>query len=196
MKIVLLRSFLLLVFLGVLPLSCCRQATRDYIYLPGLDLQLTDAVGTPLPSGARISTAELRAMLRFRIDYVAQGPAGSPFGGAAQALQCPAEGRSGLKSDVTEVVLTSTGLFNGRAAGQSLNSFVHCSTANSPTDFPLFQLADSLNTKKGQAYRLNQPVVLRISPRPTDNAQQQFQVRVRQADASERTQRTQDIVWN
>ena len=196
MKIVLLRSFLLFVFLGVVPLSCCRQATRDYIYLKGLDLQLTDAVGTPLPSGARTSAAELRATLRFRIDYVAQGPAGSPFSGAAHALQCPAEGMSGLKSNVTEVVLTSTGLFNGRAAGQSLNSFVRCFTANSPTEFPLSQLADSLNTKKGQAYRINLPIVLHISPKPTDNAQQQFQVRVRQANASELTQLTQDIVWN
>ena len=196
MKTILFRSFLLLVLLGVLPVSCCRQATRDYVYLKEMTLELADAAGSPLSSGARTSAAELRATLRFRIDYVAQGTAGSPFIGTAQALQCPAEGMNGFKSDVTEVVLTSTGLFNGRAAGQSLNSFVRCSTANSPTEFPLSQLADSLNTKKGQEYRINLPIVLRISPRPTDNAQQQFHVRVRVAGSQELTQTTPDITWN
>ena len=196
MQTILLRSCLLLVFLGVLPVSCCRQATRDYVHLKELALELADAAGNPLPSGTRTSAAELQATLQFRIDYIALGPTGWPFIGSAQALQCPAEGMSGLKSAVTEVVLTSTGLFNGRAAGQSLNPFVRCFTANSPTEFPLSQLADSLNTKKGQAYRINLPIVLRISPKPTDNAQQQFQVRVRQANASELTQLTQDIVWN
>ena len=196
MKTILLRLFLLLVLLGVLPVACCREATRDYMYLKEMTLELADAVGSPLPSGARTSAAELRATLRFRIDYVAQGPAGSPFIGTAYALQCPAEGMSGLKSDVTEVVLTSTGLFNGRAAGQSLNSFVRCHTANSPIDFPLSQLADSLNTKTRQAYRINLPIVLRISPKPSDNARQQFHVRVRVAGGQELTQTTPDIIWN
>ena len=196
MKTILLRSCLLFVFLGVLPVSCCKQTTRDYIYLKEMTLELADAAGSPLPSGARTSAAALRATPRFRIDYVAQGPNGSPFVGTAQALQCPAEGMNGLKSDVTEVVLTSTGLFNGRAAGQSLNSFVLCATANSPTEFPLSQLADSLNTKTSQGFRINSPIVLRISPKPTDNARQQFQVQVRVAGGQELTQSTPDIIWN
>jgi len=196
MKTILLRSFLLLVLLGVLPVSCCKQATRDYVYLKEMTLELAEAPGRPLSSGARTSAAELRATLRFRIDYVAQGTAGSLFIGTAQALQCPAEGSNGLKSDVAEVVLTSTGRFNGRAAGQSLNSFVRCYTANSPTEFPLSQLADSLNTKTRQEYRINLPVVLRISPKPSDNAQQQFRLQVRVAGGQELTQTTPDIVWN
>ena len=196
MKTVLLRSFLLLVFLGVVPLSCCRQATRDYTYLKDLDLQLTDAAGTPLTSGARTSAAELRATLHFRLDYIAQQPLGAPFAGQALALQCADEGMKGLKSAVTEVVLTSTGLFNGQAAGQSLNAFVRCSTTGNPAEFPLSQLVDSLNTKTWQLTQLYAPLVLRISPKPTDNARQQFQVRVRLANASELTQRTPDIIWN
>lgn len=196
MQTILLRSCLLLVFLGVLPVSCCRQATRDYVHLKELALELADAAGNPLPSGTRTSAAELQATLQFRIDYIALGPTGWPFIGSAQALQCPAEGMSGLKSAVTEVVLTSTGLFNGRAAGQSLNPFVRCFTANSPTEFPLSQLADSLNTRRGQEYRINKPIVLRISPKPTDNAYQQFRVQVRVAGGQELTQSTPAIIWN
>jgi hypothetical protein len=197
MKPVLLRSFWLLVFWGAVPLSCCRQATREYTYLKGLDLQLTDAAGTPLTSGARTSAAELRAMLHFQLDYIAaQQPLGAPFAGQALALQCADEGTKGLKSAVTEVVLTSTGLFNGQAAGQSLNAFVRCSVAGSATAFPLSQLVDSLNTKTGQLTPFDAPLVLHIGPKPSNNARQQFQVRVRLADASERTQRTPDIVWN
>lgn len=196
MQTVLLRSFLLLVFLGVLPVSCCRQATREYVYIKEMTLALADAAGSPLSSGARTSAAELRATLRFQIDYVAQGPAGAPFTGQAQALQCPTEGTKGWKSAVTEVVLTSTGLFNGRTAGQSLNAFVRCSTAGSPTEFPLAQLADSLNSKSWQLYRFGDPLVLRISPKPADNARQQFQVRVRVANARELAQSTPEVIWD
>ena len=196
MKTVLLRSFFLLVFLGVLPVSCCRQATRDYWYLKSITLALADAAGTPLTSGAQTSAAELRASLRLQFDLIAQGSVGSPFIGSAQALQCADEGTKGLKAEVAEVVLTSTGLFNGRAAGQSLNSFVRCSIRNNQTGFPLSQLADSLKSKTWQLYRLSDPIELRISPKPTDNARQQFQVRLRLADTQELKQSTPDIIWN
>ncbi|GAA3990710.1 hypothetical protein GCM10022407_38990 [Hymenobacter antarcticus] len=166
------------------------------MYLKEMALELAEVPGTPLVSGAHTSAAELRATLRFRIDYVALAPAGLAFISTAQALQCPAEGSNGLKADVTEVVLTSTGLFNGRGAGQSLNSFVRCYTANSPAEFPLSQLADSLNTRRGQESRINLPIVLRISPKPTDNARQQFHVRVRVAGGQEIAQTTPDIIWN
>ena len=179
--------------MGVLPVSCCRQATRDYLYLQELALELADAAGSPLTSGARTSTAELTATMRFKLNFVAQGPTGSPFTGPAQALQCADEGMKGLKSDVTEVVLTSTGLFNGKPAGQSLNSFARCSGKYNRTEFPFSQLVDSL--KAWQSYGLLSPIVLRISPKPTDNARQQFQVRVRLANAQELTQRTPDIMW-
>ncbi|WP_143164052.1 hypothetical protein [Hymenobacter daecheongensis] len=161
-----------------------------------MDLGLADDAGKPLTSGARTSAAELRATLRFQLDFVAQGSAGSPFIGPAQALQCADEGTKGLKSEVTEVVLTSTGLFNGRAAGQSLNSFVSCSVENSRAEFPLSQLPDSLKTKTWQLYRLNSSIVLRISPKPADNARQQFQIRLRLANAQELTQSTPDVIWN
>lgn len=196
MKTVFLRSFLLLLFLGVLPVSCCPQATRDYLYLQTLALELTDAAGRPLPSGTHTSAAELRATLRFQVDYVAQGPTGAPFTSQALALQCADEGTQGLKAAVTEVVLTSTGLFNGQAAGQPLNAFVRCSTAGNPTEFPLSHLADSLNSKSWQLSKLYVPLVLRISPKPTDNARQQFQVQVRVAGGQELTQSTLAVIWD
>ena len=181
-------------------MSCCQQATRDYVYIRALELELADAAGTPLTSGARTTAVELRATLQFRLDVVAQGPTGAPFLGSAYARSCPSEGSKGLKAAVAEVVLTSTGLFNGVVAGQSLNGFVRCSLGNSigrsGADFPLSQLADSLNSNKDQGLRLNRPVFLRISPKPTDNARQQFQLRVRGGNAPDLTQTTPEIIWN
>lgn len=72
MKTILLRSCLLLLFLGMLPVSCCRQATRDYMYFKGMSLTLADAAGSPLLSGASTSATELRATLQLQIDYIAQ----------------------------------------------------------------------------------------------------------------------------
>lgn len=196
MKTILLRSCLLLVFLGILPVSCCQQTTRDYAYFKGMYLDLADATGNPLLNGSNTSTAALRATLRLQIDYIAQGPPSTFFINQAHAFQCEDEGTKGLKSAVTEVVLTSTGLFNGQAAGQSLNAFVRCTSATDPTEFPLSQLADSLNSKRWQFYQLGAPLVLHISPKPTDNGRQQFQVRVRVAGSQDLTQSTAAIIWN
>lgn len=196
MKTLLLRSCLLLVFLGVLPGSCCQQTTRDYMFFKAISLDLADAAGSPLFSGSRTSAAGLRATLLLQIDYIAQTPTSGLFLSQAHALQCKDEGTKGLKAAVTEVVLTSTGLFNGRAAGQSLNAFVRCESATNPTQFPLSQLADSLNNKRWQFYQLGAPLVLHISPKPTDNANQQFQIRVRVAGGQDLTQSTPAIIWN
>jgi hypothetical protein len=200
MTTILFRTLLLLVFLGVLPVACCKQETLDYIYIQGMTLALADAAGAPLLSGANTTTAALEATLRFQFGLVAQAPSGEPFAGPAQATRCPDEGTKGLKTAVTEVVLTSTGLFNGQVAGQSLNAFVRCSLGNNGgsrgADFPLSQLADSLNAKNEQGLRIYQPVFLRISPKPTDNARQQFQVRLRVASAPDLTQSTPEISWN
>ena len=196
MKTVLFRSLLLLVFLGVLPVACCRQATRDYAYLKDLFLELADAAGTPLASGARTSANEVRLTMQFRLDYIARGAVGTPFTGSVQAFQCAEEGSKGLKTAVAEVGLTSTGLFNGQAAGQPLNAFVRCTIGRNGPDFPLAQLADSLNTKKWYLYRRFEPIVLRVSPKPADNARQQFQVRVRTVDAQQLTQTTPAIIWD
>jgi hypothetical protein len=196
MKTLLRRSCLLLVFLGGLPVSCCQQTTRDYMFFKALSLDLADAAGNPLLSGSSTSAVELRATLLLQIDYIAQVPTSALFVSQAQALQCKDEGTKGLKAAVTDVVVTSTGLFNGRAAGQSLNAFVRCESATNPTPFPLAQLADSLNSKRWQRYQLGAPVVLHISPKPTDNASQQFQVRVRVAGGQDLTQRTPAISWN
>ena len=196
MNLVLFRSFLLLVFLGVLPVACCQQATRDYVYLKEVVLELADAAGSPLANGARTSTAELRLALQFRLDYVARGAGGAPFTGSAQAFQCAEEGQKGFKAGVAGVELTSTGLFNGQAAGQPLNAFVRCTIGRNGPDFPLAQLADSLNTKNWYLYRRYEPVVLRISPKPADNARQQFHVRVRTVDAQQLTQTTPAIIWD
>ena len=196
MKAVLFRSLLLLLFLGVLPVACCRQATREYAYLKDLFLELADAAGTPLASGARTAANEVRLTLQLRLDYIARGAIGAPFTGVVQAFQCAEEGQKGFKAGVAGVELTSTGLFNGQAAGQPLNAFVRCSLGRGGPDFPLAQLADSLNTKKWYLYRRYEPIVLRISPKPADNARQQFQVRVRTVDAQQRTQTTPAIVWD
>lgn len=196
MNLVLSRSFLLLVFLGFLPVACCRQATRDYAYLKEVVLELADAAGSPLANGARTSTSELQLALQFRLDYVARCAGGAPFTGAAQAFQCAEEGQKGFKAGVAGVELTSTGLFNGQAAGQPLNAFVRCTLGRSGLDFPLAQLADSLNTKKWYLYRRYEPIVLRIRPKPADNARQQFQVRVRTVDAQQLTQTTPAIIWD
>lgn len=196
MKTLLLRSCLLLVFLGLLPGSCCQQATRDYVYFQAIRLDLTDAAGTPLLSGSRTAAAELRATLLLQFDYIAQGPPSALFLPQAHALQCAQEGTKGLKAAVTEVVVTSTGLFNGQPAGQSLNAFVRCASATNPTPFPLSQLADSLNSNRWQFYQLGAPLVLHISPKPTDNDRQQFQVRVRVVGGQDLTQSTPAIIWN
>lgn len=180
----------------MLPVSCCRQTTRDYMYFKGISLALADAAGSPLLSGASTSATELRATLQLQIDYIAQRPPSALFLNQAQALQCADEGSKGLKSAVTDVVLTSTGLFNGQAAGQSLNTFVRCTGPSNPTAFPLSQLADSLNSKRWQLYQLGAPLVLHISPKPADNARQQFQVRMRVVGGQELTQRTPAIIWN
>jgi hypothetical protein len=166
------------------------------MYFKAMSLALADAAGNPLLSGAHTSATELQATLQLQIDYIAQRPSNALFLGQAQALQCAEEGSKGLKSAVTDVELTSTGLFNGQAAGQSLNAFVRCTSPRNPTAFPLSQLADSLNSKRWQLYQLGAPLVLYISPKPADNAYQQFRVRVRVAGGQELTQSTPAIIWN
>ena len=190
------RTLLTLTFLGLIPVGCCKQVTREYVRPQELLLVLAEpAPDSPaLASGARTSAPELLASVRFRYEYVAAVSAGSPFVGAAYALQCPAEGMSGMKDKIAAVAVTSTGLFNGVAAGQSLQHLVRCRTGPGRAEFPLAQLADSLSARKLD--QLYETVTLRIGPRPADNAAQQFRVSVRLGNGQEVAQLTPAIVWN
>lgn len=186
---------LTLVFSGLIPVSCCQQVTREYVRPQELVLALAEAAGQPaLTSGARTAAPELLVSIRFRYEYVASVSAGLPFVGSAYALQCAPEGMRGLKEKVAAVAVTSTGLFNGVTAGQSLQQFVRCRTGTGRAEFPLTQLADSLNARKID--QLGDTFTLRISPKPADNARQQFRVSVRLDNGQETAQVTSEIIWN
>ena len=148
----LFRLLLLLVFVGVLPVGCCTELPPPHLRIRGFDLYLTEpptTINTRLTSGIRTSAPELLTTVRFQFDAVAATRGSLPFVGSAQALQCEEPGGKGLKEAlaVDIVEFTSTGVFNGVAAGQSLQWFVRCTGGYSrPTEFPLGQLADSLST--------------------------------------------------
>ncbi|UPL48903.1 hypothetical protein [Hymenobacter sublimis] len=196
----LLRMLLLLIFLGVVPMACCKEELREYANVQAIRLFLSESVNGPaITSGTRTTAAQLRATVQLEYHYVAVAPSGSWFSGNAMALQCPEPGGKGLKDKVESVSFTSTGLFNGVAAGQSLEQFVRCSAGNSRyqgVTFPLAQLADSLNTwKSGKYGELNYPLELVISPKPTDNVQQQFLLRIRLQSGKQLEQTTPTFVW-
>ncbi|HEX8329998.1 MAG TPA: hypothetical protein VF629_20850 [Hymenobacter sp.] len=160
-------------------------------------LALAEAAnGTVLASGARTSAPELVASVRMVLDLVAARSGGSPFSGAAYALSCPEGGELGLKEAIASVEVTSTGLFNGIAAGQSLQRFVQCSDEYSTRKFPLAQLADSLNKKESYPMWAYRTIRLHISPKPADNSAQQFEVRLQLANGQELTQLTPAIIWD
>ncbi|UYZ63801.1 hypothetical protein [Hymenobacter weizhouensis] len=198
----LIQTLLLGVFLGMVPLGCCKDEPREYVTVRGLKLYLSEpAPGSPLlNSGARTSAPELLTTVRLEYNYVAAAPVGALFTSQAVAWSCEAPGRKGLKDKVTAVTFTSTGLFNGVAAGQPLNQFVRCSGGRSyhqGAEFALAYLADSLNSwKSGEYGDLNTPLYLRISPKPRDNAHQQFQLRLRFASGHEVVQTAPDIRWD
>jgi hypothetical protein len=198
----LLRGLLFLVFMGLVPVACCREE-RDYANIRELLLYLSEpGVNSPaLLTGARTSAPELMTTVRLQYDYLTAAPTSSLFGSQAMAFQCEGPGIKGLKDKVASITFTSLGLFNGVAAGQSLEQFVRCSGGNSKFQnlrFPLAQLADSLNTWKAGEFdgQLDIPLELYISPLPRDNAQQQFQLRIQLQSGKEVVQTTPAIIWN
>lgn len=196
-----LRPLLVLIFTGLVPIGCCKESALDYANLRELALYLAESASASaaLTTGSRTTAPELILTVRPEYDYLAAAPVGSWFAGQAMALSCPEPGGKGLKDKVADVLFTSTGLFNGVATGQSLQQFVRCSGGNSHyqgLDFPLSQLADSLNKwKGGDLGELNRIFELRISPKPRDNAQQQFQLLIRMVSGKEVRQSTPVIIW-
>ncbi|WP_125921512.1 hypothetical protein [Hymenobacter lapidarius] len=156
------------------------------------------APGSPLlVAGARTSAPELLVTVRLDVDLVAAARSGSPFVGQAHAWQCEDGGAKGLKDKVSVVTFTSNNVFNGVPAGQSLETFVRCTggySRYSNRDFPLAQLADSLN--RWQSADLGGPLSLRIGPKPTGGAPQQFPVRIRTNSGKELAKATPEIIWD
>jgi hypothetical protein len=187
------------VFLGLVPVACCSDETREYARFGKIDLRLTEAApGSPvLVTGARTSAPELLIDLGFQYEFVAAAGVASPFTGRAYAWQCEEPGRRGLKDKLTAVTLTSNRAFNGVPAGQSLEAFVRCTAGSSrysTLDFPLAQLDDSLNTWISPEFYA--PVVLRIGPKPAGGAPQQFTVRLRTSSGQELEQAAPEIIWD
>ncbi|WP_035562545.1 hypothetical protein [Hymenobacter sp. IS2118] len=194
----LIKLFLTLLFLGLVPVACCREEKRDFASLREIMLFMTEpAPGSPvLIEGARTSAPELLVAVRLDVDLVAGTWGGSPFVSQAQAWQCEDGGMKGLKEKVAAVTLTSNNAFNGVPAGQSLETFVRCTggyNRYSNLDFPLAQLADSLS--KWQAPDLYMPISLRIGPKPTGGTPQQFTLRIRTASGRELAKATPEIIW-
>jgi hypothetical protein len=193
------RPFLTLVFLGLVPVACCPEETRDYVKFGNVNLTLTEAApGSPaLVAGARTSAPELLVGLRFEYEFVVAAQGGSPFVSQAHALQCEEPGGKGLKDKLTAVTLTSNSPFNGVPAGQSLEAFVRCTAGSSRysnLDFPLTQLDDSLNA--WQSPEFYAPVKLRIGPKPTGGTPQRFTVRIRTSSGQEIEQSAPEIIWD
>ena len=194
-------TLLFLVFMGILPVGCCKEEVRDYANLRAMKLLLTEPGpgSSQLASGSRTTASELVTTIIPEYDFVTLAPAGALFTGSALAWSCDEPGEKGLKDKVAAVSFASTGLFNGIAAGQSLEPVVRCSGGLSRykgLDFPLSQLADSLNTwKSGKYGDLNSPLELHISPKPRDNARQQFELRIRLESGKEVMQATPEIFW-
>lgn len=203
----LLRALLVLGFMGLLPVGCVDVCPNlpDYATLREFSFSLAESTsGAPsfsdpeLASGARTTVPTLLAHIKhLDYDYVATAPTGSPFSSPAVAWSCVEDyGSKGLRDRVAAVTLTSTGLFNGLAAGQPLNQFVRCRSYQNYADsvaFPLAQLPNLLNAWKNDELRT--PLTLRISPKPRDNARQQFSLRVRLESGKEIVQTTPEIFW-
>ncbi|RSK37466.1 hypothetical protein [Hymenobacter metallilatus] len=181
-------------------MGCCKEELRDYANVRAIRLLVAESANGPaFTNGTRTTAAQVLASVRLEYDYLAAAPSGSWFTAGALAWQCEEPGRKGLKDKITEVSFTSTGLFNGVAAGQPLNQFVRCLPGNSRyqgVSFPLAQLADSLNSwKSGDYAELDRPIELVVSPKPTDNAQQQFRLRLRLHSGKEVEQTTPSFIW-
>ncbi|TGE04230.1 hypothetical protein [Hymenobacter fodinae] len=199
-------GLLLLLFTGLVPTSCFFKCeVPDHALLQEFSLFLSEPVRGAAPftepvlaNGARTIAAALFVSIgQLKYDYVSAPSLQSLFANQALAFSCPPPGRLGLKDQVETVTLTSKGVFNGVPAGQPLDQFVRCRTYNSFTDtleFPLDQLPTSIN-KRTYATDLESPVRLRISPKPLDNAQQQFELRVRLQSGKELMQTTSAIIW-
>ena len=196
-----LKALLLLVFTGLIPVGCCKESRLDYANVRQVFVYLSEStnINVGLTNNSRTRDTALVVTVRLDYDYLAAAPARTWFTGQALALQCPEPGEKGLKDKVAAVSFTSAGLFNGVPAGQSLAQFVRCSAGygSSPRiEFPLSQLADSLNKWRAGEYReLTTPLQLRISPKPRDNARQQFQVLIRLASGKELGEYTPSVLW-
>ncbi|MET4105824.1 hypothetical protein [Hymenobacter sp. UYP22] len=195
----LVQMLLLLVFLGVIPMGCCKEL-RDYANVRVVQLLVAETSNGPaFTAGTRTAAAQLLVSLVLKYDYLAAAPSRNWFAASAMAFQCDEPGSRGLKDKISELSLTSTGQFNGVAAGQPLNQFVRCLAGNSSyqgVSFPLAQLADSLNSWKSGGYdELDRPIELIVSPKPADNAQQQFRLRIRLQSGKEIEQTTPSFIW-
>ena len=198
-------SLLLLVFMGMVPMGCFRCEVPDYAILREFSLFISEPAPGAIPfsepvldNGARTTaTALLLSIRQLQYDYVSAPSLRPLFTSQALAWSCEDPGLKGLKDQVEAVKLTSKGLFNGVPAGQSLNQFVRGRTFSffaDTAEFPLDQLADVLNRRKYNN-DIKNPISLRISPKPRDNAQQQFELRIRLQSGKEVTQTTPAIIW-
>ena len=202
----LLRLLLLLLFVGFVPVGCIDcPPNPDYAELREFTFSLSEQSPDtppfdkpPLANGTRTSAAVLYARIeQLQYEAVALVSAGPLFAGQALAWSCDKTfGYKGLKDPVAAVVLTSTGLFNGVPAGQSLTQFVRCRNAYGldTTSFSLLKLPEVLNHRRGSG-ELVRPLVLRLSPKPRDNTRHQFELRIKLMSGKEVVQTTPEIIW-
>ncbi len=197
--------------MSLMSVGCCDNLP-PYSNIKGISLSLSETepkTGAPslneptLINGSRTSVPMLIASMQLKYDYefAVSQPTRFSFIGSAVANSClDCLGCAGLKDQVATVTLISKGLFNGEVAGKSLNNFVQCRTYDMYGDtlnFSLSSLADSLNKTwgGGRGFDLEKPINLRISPKPRDNAQQQFELRIRLKSGKQVTQTTPVIIW-
>jgi hypothetical protein len=200
----LLKALLLLVFMGLLPVSCCHPPTLDFLGITNISFDMMEA--GPESQGyvvnGRTSTSILRLRTQIQVDLVGVVPVGLPsFTGRAMATNTcdPKYGGKGLKDKAEAIVITSRQLFNGVPPGQPLSQFVRCvgygkyGSVNDTVTVPLPQLADSINVWATK--RVNTQFSLYLSPKPRDNARQQFEVRIKLESGREVVEATPEILW-
>lgn len=143
-------GFLLTTFLYI---SCCKctDAQTPFYEVRNANVKPLGSGGVLIDNGTPVTTDTIFLNYYLNINCIAEAKTDFSFlVNAAYACKCPECGGQGLKSKLLAIEITSDNVFNGIAAGSSLNSLfkIKADYVNMP-NFSIDSMVNNFNTQGG-----------------------------------------------
>lgn len=185
MKKTLLSLFFATGLFGLL-VSCFCKDVNPYWNITDFTIEVLDANRAPLVNNQYQGDA---LILNIDMDTYFHANTYNPFVNSCYATQpCPRDGHRGMKDPVVAITITSSEVYNGIPAGQSLNQF-----ARAQGEFTLDELINSRQFFTFEYYE--QHLEIRLTQKPTDNAVHTFTVKMETDAGHSKEAQTTAITW-
>ncbi len=121
----LIIALLLLLFIGIIPISCCPGKSKPYYSITSWQSKAFSNYNYSTAIVDTITTDSLFIRLDYTKSYFAATNV-NPFITTSYACKMPPNGYNGLKDKIKSIAITSTTNFNSYTSGQNLSSLFKC----------------------------------------------------------------------